>query len=100
MPPGCRLIAPVLPPSPSPQVALGILRRMGCSSIVTAEDGEVALEALHVRFCGLSAPILGSVLAHMHLWFVSTHVGQCVGSGSPACAFKQEACGLNHYSLL
>jgi CheY-like chemotaxis protein len=28
-------------------VALGILKRMGCTNIVTAEDGEAALEALH-----------------------------------------------------
>jgi CheY-like chemotaxis protein len=30
-----------------PQVALGILKRMGCTNVVTAEDGEAALEALH-----------------------------------------------------
>jgi len=28
-------------------VALGILKRMGCTNVVTAEDGEAALEALH-----------------------------------------------------
>lgn len=43
-----RLQAPISCPA-LPQVALGILRRMGCSNIVTAEDGEAALEALHVR---------------------------------------------------
>ena len=28
-------------------MALGILKRMGCTNVVTAEDGEAALEALH-----------------------------------------------------
>lgn len=40
------------PTDPTPtnfttQVALGILKRMGCTNVVTAEDGEAALEALH-----------------------------------------------------
>lgn len=48
------LPGPVPPPThlPTPtnfptQVALGILKRMGCTNVVTAEDGEAALEALH-----------------------------------------------------
>ena len=46
------LPAPLLPPNPrhtcARQVAIGILKRMGCTAenIVTAEDGEAALEAV------------------------------------------------------
>lgn len=33
-------------PTPLEQVALGILKRMGCTNVVTAEDGEAAVEAV------------------------------------------------------
>jgi hypothetical protein len=55
-----------------PQVALGILKRMGCTNIVTAEDGEAALEALHAAG-GVDA--FDVILMDLHM---PKKVGACV----------------------
>lgn len=74
----CGVCASTAPSLPLLQVALGILRRMGCTNIVTAEDGEAALEALHVR-----AALLTGIVAHR----------DCCSQGSDRAAYSCSAAG-------